>query len=485
MVFGSPHQRSTTGGSSVAEATARFEQGLSDVSSQAMERGVTILVEALPRSQSNVVNTLEEAEAIVRTVASPAVRTMFDTHNAEDETDPHAAVVDRYFEDIRHVHVNEMDGRHPRDGLVRFRCSASNARPAASMEAGYRSKYLIFRPARKRSRASPLLISNLLRSKYRNEEIRGYRRSRFYRFCTGARPARARRRARRGDRQPTYGQSAQPGRRWTGLYALHQVDIRSYDDIAPVLEGADTVYHLAAIPSVPESIDQPVPSHEVNIDGTFNVMRAAAAGGVRKLVYAASSSAYGDTPVLPKVETMSPNPRSPYAAQKLMGEYYCGVFSTCFGLDATSLRFFNVYGPRQDPDSPYSGVLSVFMKCLLERRSPTIHGDGEQTRDFTYVEDVVGLLMKTSKAPNVAGKVFNAGNGNRYSLNQIWKVLQGFEGVEIPALYGPARAGDVRDSQADTTAAVRELGHAPQFSIEEGLRRTLEWYRSEIAATVA
>jgi nucleoside-diphosphate-sugar epimerase len=270
-----------------------------------------------------------------------------------------------------------------------------------------------------------------------------------------------------------------------GPVPLHHVDIRSYDDIAPVLEGADTVYHLAAIPSVPKSIDQPVPSHEVNIDGTFNVMRAAAAGGVRKVVYAASSSAYGDTPVLPKVETMSPNPRSPYAAQKLMGEYYCSVFSACFGLDATSLRFFNVYGPRQDPYSPYSGVLSVFMKYLLERRSPTIHGDGEQTRDFTYVEDVVALLIKTSKAPNVAGKVFNAGNGNRYSLNQIWKVLQGFEGVEIPALYGPPRAGDVRDSQADTSAAVRELGHAPQFSIDEGLRRTLEWYRTEIAAAVA
>jgi UDP-glucose 4-epimerase len=162
-----------------------------------------------------------------------------------------------------------------------------------------------------------------------------------------------------------------------------------------------------------------------------------------------------------------------------MGEYYCSAFSNCYGLDATSLRFFNVYGPRQDPNSQYSGVISVFMRCVLEMSSPTIFGDGGQTRDFTYVEDVVELVIKTSKAQGVAGKVFNAGNGNRYSLNEVWQVLQKIEGVEIAAKYGPTRAGDVRDSQADTTAAVRELGHAPKFSIEEGLRRTLEWYRAD------
>ncbi len=259
---------------------------------------------------------------------------------------------------------------------------------------------------------------------------------------------------------------------------LHEIDIRDYTAIAGVIAGADTVFHLAAIPSVPRSITDPVPSHEVNIDGTFNVLRASAEGKARKLVYAASSAAYGDTDVLPKVETMPPNPKSPYAAQKLLGEYYCGVFSSCFGLDATSLRFFNVYGPRQDPDSPYSGVLSLFMRCLLERRPPTIHGDGEQTRDFTYVEDVVSLVIQASRAPGTAGKVYNAGNGGRYSLNRIWSILQGFEGVNIPPLYGPSRAGDVRDSQADTTTAVRELGHAPAFTIEDGLRRTLEWYRA-------
>ena len=266
--------------------------------------------------------------------------------------------------------------------------------------------------------------------------------------------------------------------------AFHQADIRNFDAIRPVISAADTVFHIAAIPSVPKSIVDPVPSHESNIDGTFNVLRACVEGGVRKVVYAASSSAYGDTEVLPKVETMPPNPKSPYAAQKLMGEYYCSAFSSCYGLDATSLRFFNVYGPRQDPGSPYSGVISVFMSCLLQHTSPTIHGDGEQTRDFTYIDDVVDLVIKASKAPGVAGKVFNAGNGNRYSLNQIWNMLQQIEGVEIPALYGPSRAGDVRDSQADTTAAVRELGHAPRFSIEDGLRQTLDWYRESLISTV-
>lgn len=261
--------------------------------------------------------------------------------------------------------------------------------------------------------------------------------------------------------------------------AFHELDICDFNAVAAVITGADTVFHIAAIPSVPRSIVDPEPSHRSNIDGTFNVLRACVDGKVGKVVYAASSSAYGDTEVLPKVETMLPRPKSPYAAQKLMGEYYCSAFSNCYGLDATSLRLFNVYGPRQDPNSPYSGVISIFMRCLLERRSPTIFGDGEQTRDFTYVEDVVDLIIKTSRAPGVAGKVFNAGNGNRYSLNQVWQVLQKIERVEIPALYGPSRAGDVRDSQADTTAAVRDLGHTPKFSIEAGLRRTLDWYRKD------
>jgi UDP-glucose 4-epimerase len=258
---------------------------------------------------------------------------------------------------------------------------------------------------------------------------------------------------------------------------FHRADIRRYEEIAPIIREADVVFHEAAIPSVPRSIDDPVPSHEINIDGTFQVLRAARDGRVGRVVYAASSSAYGDTEVLPKVETMAPSPKSPYALQKLVGEYYCSVFATSFGLDAVALRYFNVYGPRQDPSSPYSGVLSLFMKAVIERRPPTIYGDGEQSRDFTYVEDVAELNLKAAKAKAVAGKVYNGGNGGRITLNQAWRLLQKFEGVEIAPNYGPPRAGDVRDSQADTTAAVRDLGHAPRFSFEQGLRLTLDWYR--------
>lgn len=258
---------------------------------------------------------------------------------------------------------------------------------------------------------------------------------------------------------------------------LDKSDIRDYDAIARAVRGADVVFHLAAIPSVPRSIRDPLPSHEVNINGTFNVLRACAEAKVRRVIYAASSSAYGDTAVLPKVETMSPHPQSPYAVQKLTGEYYASVFHSCFGLETVSLRFFNVYGERQDPSSPYSGVLSLFMRALIDRHSPTIYGDGEQTRDFTYVEDVVSLCIKAITADGVAGRMYNAGNGGHYSLNHIWALLQKVEGVTIPAKYGPPREGDVHDSQADTTAARRDLGHEPQYTLEQGLRRTLAWYR--------
>jgi UDP-glucose 4-epimerase len=262
-----------------------------------------------------------------------------------------------------------------------------------------------------------------------------------------------------------------------GAIDFQRADIRNYEEIAPIIRGAAVVFHEAAIPSVPRSIDDPVLSHEVNADGTFNVLRAARDGAAGRLVYAASSSAYGDTEVLPKEESMAPRPKSPYALQKLMGEYYASVFSGVFGLETVSLRYFNVYGPRQDPSSAYSGVLSVFMKAVLERRQPVIFGDGEQSRDFTYVEDVAELNLKAARAKNVSGKVYNGGNGGRITLNQAWALLQKLEGVEIAAKYAPPRAGDVHDSQADTTAAVRDLGHAPKFSFEEGMRLTLEWYR--------
>ncbi len=258
---------------------------------------------------------------------------------------------------------------------------------------------------------------------------------------------------------------------------FQRVDIRNYEEIAPLIRGAAVVFHEAAIPSVPRSIEDPVPSHDVNANGTFNVLRAAKEGKVGRVVYAASSSAYGDTEVLPKVESMTPRPKSPYALQKLLGEYYCNIFTGVYGVETVSLRYFNVYGPRQDPGSPYSGVLSLFMTAALNRTAPKIFGDGEQSRDFTYVEDVAELNLKAARAKGVAGKVFNGGNGGRITLNQAWALLQKLEGIDIPAVYGPPRAGDVRDSQADTTLAIQELGHAPRYSFEEGMRLTLEWYR--------
>jgi nucleoside-diphosphate-sugar epimerase len=258
-------------------------------------------------------------------------------------------------------------------------------------------------------------------------------------------------------------------------------DIRDYEALVSAFSGAEYVFHLAAIPSVPRSIKDPIPSHDVNINGSFNVFSAAHACGVKRVVYAASSSAYGDTEVLPKVETMQANPKSPYAAQKLMGEYYASVFSSCFGLETVSLRFFNVFGPRQDPGSAYSGVLSLFMKSLITGEAPTIFGDGEQSRDFTYVEDVAALVWKAAQAQGVSGQVFNAGNGNRYTLNETWDMLQKIVGTQMPPNYGLPREGDVKHSQADTNLARAALNHDPQFTFEEGLRRTFEWYRQSLA----
>ncbi len=261
---------------------------------------------------------------------------------------------------------------------------------------------------------------------------------------------------------------------------LHEVDLCDYKRIAPIIAGARRVFHLGALPSVPLSISEPVPSHNSNINGTFNVLRAAVEGEAGRVVYAASSSAYGDAEVLPKTESLPPQPKSPYAVQKLAGEYYASAFSECYGLETVSLRFFNVFGPRQDPTSVYSGVLSKFLTALIDRHSPTIYGDGEQSRDFTYVEDVVELVLRASEASGVSGRMFNAGNGNRYTLNATWALLQRIEGIELPAIYDAPRPGDVRHSQADITAAVTELGHSPRFTFEEGLRLTLDWYRADL-----
>ncbi len=253
-------------------------------------------------------------------------------------------------------------------------------------------------------------------------------------------------------------------------------------DLAAVdraVQGVDYVLHQGAIPSVPRSVTDPLASHLANADGTLNLLWSAHRAKVKRVVYAASSSAYGDTPTLPKVESMSPHPLSPYAVNKLMGEYYCQVFTAVYGLECVALRYFNVFGPRQDPKSPYSGVLSLFITCLLERRQPTIFGDGEQSRDFTYVANVVNANLLACKAPEAAGKILNAGTGNRYTLNETLKVLSKIIGwQDVQPIYKPSRAGDVRDSQADISLARKYLGYEPTIGFEEGLRKTVEWYRT-------
>jgi len=248
---------------------------------------------------------------------------------------------------------------------------------------------------------------------------------------------------------------------------------------ARATEGVEYVLHQAAIPSVPRSVKDPVTSNRSNIDGTLNILVAARDAGVKRLVYAGSSSAYGDTPTQPKHEEMPTNPLSPYALQKLVGEQYGQMFTRLYGLETVTIRYFNVFGPRQDPGSPYSGVISLFSTAVLEGRQPTIYGDGGQTRDFTYIANVVDGVLRACHAPEVAGEVINVATGGRISLNDLLQVMNGLVGTALSPLYCDARQGDVRDSQADITKARTRLGYTPLVSLEEGLRRTLEWARSE------
>ena len=263
-----------------------------------------------------------------------------------------------------------------------------------------------------------------------------------------------------------------------GRVELIEADVRERSLLERSLAGVDVVFHLAAVASVPKTIEQPDYGHEVNLDATFRVLRAAVESGVGRVVFAASAAAYGNAPELPKREEMPPDPQSPYAVQKLAGEAYMRTFYDCYGIETVSLRFFNVFGPRQDPASPYSGVLSIFSDCLLARRPPTIFGTGQQTRDFIYVDDVVQALLLAARSPDAPGKLYNCGRGDAVSLNDVWAAMQRIEGVELPARYGPERAGDVRHSQADISRARGELGFEPAVSLEEGLRRTLDWIRS-------
>jgi nucleoside-diphosphate-sugar epimerase len=235
------------------------------------------------------------------------------------------------------------------------------------------------------------------------------------------------------------------------------------------VDGVQYVLHQAAIPSVPRSVKDPITSHHANVDGTLNVKR---------LVFAGSSSAYGNTPTLPKREDMPSNPTSPYGLQKVIAEQYLQMFTRLYGLETVSTRYFNVFGPRQDPSSPYSGVISVFATALLENRPPTIYGDGGQTRDFTYVANVVDGVLRACEAPNVSGEVINVATGGRISLNELFETMKRLVGASVDPTYAEPRTGDVRDSQADISKARRLLGYAPSVSFEDGLGRTVEWYRT-------
>ena len=245
--------------------------------------------------------------------------------------------------------------------------------------------------------------------------------------------------------------------------------------------GMDYVLHQAAIPSVPRSVEDPATSNSANITATLNVLLAARKAGVKRLVYAGSSSAYGDTPTLPKHEGMPTNPQSPYALQKLVGEQYCQMFTKLYGFPTVTTRYFNVFGPRQDPGSPYSGVISLFATAVLDGRPPIIHGDGGQTRDFTYIANVVDGVLRACEAPNVSGEVINVATGGRISLNDLLRVLSGLVKTSVPAIHKEPRAGDVRDSQADISKARALLGYKPIVSFEDGLERTLEWCRASKA----
>jgi nucleoside-diphosphate-sugar epimerase len=268
---------------------------------------------------------------------------------------------------------------------------------------------------------------------------------------------------------------------------FREVDLRDASAIRTACEGIDYILHIGALPSVPLSVAHPEPSHRCNVEGTFNVLEGARAEGVKRIVYAASSSAYGNQPVLPSKESMRPMPISPYAVQKLVGEYYMSSYWQVYGLETVSLRYFNVFGPRQGADSPYSGVLAKFIQQMLEGTRPTIFGTGDQGRDFTYIDNIISanLLACAAPAEKVAGKVFNTACGGQYTLKQIYQFLAKLTGFDRPPLYAKSRTGDILHSQADISAAAEAFGYRPLVGVEEGLQRTVEWYRETLKIPVA
>ena len=278
------------------------------------------------------------------------------------------------------------------------------------------------------------------------------------------------------------------GRRENIARVLGQIDFREadlldLDAMKLACTGVDYVLHQAAIPSVPKSVLDPIASNRANVDGTLNVLVAARDAKVKRVIYAASSSVYGDTPTLPKHERMTPDPISPYAVAKLASERYMISFYRCYGLETASLRYFNIFGPWQDPSSPYSGVLAKFISQMLAGKQPTIFGDGEQSRDFTYIDNAVeaNLLACKAPAPHVAGKVFNVATGRRVTLNETFKLLQKLTSFSGAPIYGAERGGDIKHSLADISEAKQQLGYKPKVNFEEGLRRTVDWYRSSRA----
>jgi len=259
-------------------------------------------------------------------------------------------------------------------------------------------------------------------------------------------------------------------------------DLADFAVATRAVRGVEFVLHQAAIPSVPRSVEDPITSNRANIDASLNLLVAARDAGVKRVVYAGSSSAYGNSPTMPKIETMPTAPLSPYALQKLVAEQYCQMFTTLYGLETVTIRYFNVFGPRQDPSSPYSGVISLFIKALFEGQRPKIYGDGEQTRDFTYVANVVDGVLRACHAPNVAGEVINVATSGRVSLNHLFRTVRDLTGASVEPIYAAPRAGDVKDSQADITKAQQLLGYRPIVSFEDGLAHTVAWYRASMAA---
>ena len=258
---------------------------------------------------------------------------------------------------------------------------------------------------------------------------------------------------------------------------LIEGDLRDPDTVRRATRGAEVVYHLGALPSVPRSVNDPRTTNAINVEGTLNVLLAARDAGVRRVVLASSSSVYGDTSVLPKIETMPPQPRSPYAISKLAAEQYTCSFTSLYGLETVALRYFNVFGPRQDPTSQYAGVIARFCTTALSGGPYTVQGDGQQSRDFTYIENVLRANLLAAEMPDIAGQVFNIACGERVTLLEMIAILNRLLGAEIPVEHGPARSGDVRHSLADIQKARRLLGYTPEVSFGEGLARTLAWYR--------